>query len=50
MSAHVIEGKRAVPAHRMSSKSWRLAVLLGILVTISATVNTLIIVAAGSAP
>ena len=50
MSAQVIEGRRAVPAHWMSSKSRRLAVLLGILLTISIAVNAMIIVAAGSAP
>lgn len=50
MSVRVVEAGRVVPSQRMSSKSRRLAVLLGILVTISIAVNTLIIVAAGSAP
>jgi len=50
MSAQVIEGRRAVPAHWMSSKSRRLAVLLGVLLTISIAVNAMIIVAAGGGP
>lgn len=50
MSAQVFEAKRAAPAHRMSSKSRRLGILLGILVTISIAVNAMIIVAAGSGP
>lgn len=50
MSAQVIEGRRAVPAHWMASKSRRLAVLLGLLLTISIAVNAIIIFAAGSGP
>ena len=50
MSAQLIEEGRVVPAHWMSSKSRRLALLLGILLTISIAVNAMIIVAAGSGP
>jgi len=50
MSAQVVEAERVVPSQRMSSKSRRLAVMLGILVTISIAVNAMIIVAAGSGP
>lgn len=50
MSVQVVEAGRVVPSQRMSSKSRRLAVLLGILVTISIAVNAMIIVAAGSGP
>jgi hypothetical protein len=50
MSAQVAEAGRIAPAHWMSSKSRRLAVLLGILVTISIAVNAMIIVVAGSGP
>lgn len=50
MSVQVVEARRAVPAHWMSSKSRRLAVLLGILLSISIAVNGMIIVAAGGGP
>jgi hypothetical protein len=46
MSAQVIvQERRAVSAEWMSKKSMRLAVLLGVLLTISIAVNALIILA-----
>jgi hypothetical protein len=50
MSAQAVEARRIASTHWMSGKSRRLAVLLGILVTISIAVNAMIIFAAGSGP
>ncbi|XIA65710.1 hypothetical protein ACFIOY_05515 [Bradyrhizobium sp. TZ2] len=44
----VVQERRAVLAEWMSRKSMRLAVLLGVLLTISIAVNAMIILADGS--
>ena len=46
----VIQERRALFAEWMSRKSVRLAVLLGVLLTVSIAVNAMIILADGSRP
>jgi hypothetical protein len=50
MCAQVVQERRASFAEWMSRKSVRLAVLLGVLLTVSIAVNAMIILADGGRP